>query len=120
MRLAEAILLGSTMGLPVSNYSWRTCLLGIGLAALGKDNICNREALIRYPWVGKEYLIDGQIQEFRSYITGLAMKVETGEMTIDKAAELIDSVDPTPRTKEVESEAASVQEKETICDFQTL
>jgi len=104
VRLSEAIMLGSTMGLKVQNTSWRSCLIGIGISAIGKDNIGNVEALARYPWLNQSYEVPsiaasgwfaaGKPYQARSIITEMATKVELGEITIEQAVDWIRSVEP--------------------------
>ena len=103
MRLSEAILLGSTTAPPLNNTSWKTCLIGIGMHALGKDNIGNHEAMLRYPWLREDYEMPahlfagsgrGRKLTARQIITGLATQIECGSISLEQAVDWIRSVEP--------------------------
>lgn len=99
MRLSEAIMLGSTLGERLSNYSWDTCLLGISCHALGTSNHNNREAIRRWPWLRKIYTAPPDLHLDSCYsgetiLTSLCERIANGEMTIELAAEIVREIEP--------------------------
>ncbi len=98
MKLSEALMLGSTLGEEVSNASWDKCLLGIACHALGDSNFYN-EAVMRWTWLTEKIvshpdLLNGHPYSGTTFVTGLAIKVEEGRMTIQRAAEIVAEIEP--------------------------
>lgn len=97
MRLSEALMVGSTLGEKVSNRSWNKCLLGIACHALGEMNF-RGEGVRRWPWllgeVGHSEIACGIPMSGSIFITRLAARVESGEMTIQRAAEIVREIEP--------------------------
>lgn len=111
MKLSEAIMLGRNL-IGLDSFTWydreanRGCLLGMGMAALGRvEQSGNTEMLERWPWLsqavrGSEngpFQVDGL-----SWVSGLARRVENGQISFEQAVDCIRQVEP-DEPKPVES-----------------
>jgi hypothetical protein len=118
VKLSEAMMLGSTMGLKFKNDDWCTCLLGISMAALGQRNDMNREAERRYPWILKDYVYPMSIhpRPFKWGITWWADRIECGLATFEEAIDWVRSVEPQDETNSTQASPAATarDEKETV------
>jgi hypothetical protein len=127
MRLSEAMMLGSTIT-KIDSSAWNTCLLGVSVSAEGAKNFGNFEAKIRWPWISTERVavpdflkvpcsIPGHLfwhthesanAEPQYIISCAAFHVENGDLTVDKVADWVRSVEPKEPKPRTESEQAAL------------
>jgi hypothetical protein len=99
MKLSEAMMLGATAH-GVDGTTWEGCLLGVSVKAVGGNNTFNLEALARWPWIRKkvqspEHLgYTGASCSAETLISGLAIRVMSGEVTLEQVVDWVRSVEP--------------------------
>lgn len=118
MRLSDAIALGRTLE-PICMYSYATCALGVGMAALGIpiEERDAEELMRRWPWL-REKATSSPFPQYGSYRQTWYQEISYGAIltksrdnaTLDQLIDWVRSIEPAETQEAPQSQSAEESE----------